>query len=43
MVSQSSSIENEDQYQNNLQSCTWNFDFTLYNSPLIRIKYDIIL
>lgn len=28
------------QYQATKQACLWNLDFTPYNSPLIRIKFE---
>lgn len=46
-MSRASSMENvktsvtvDNQHRNNKQLCMWNLDFTPYNSPLIRMKYD---
>jgi len=44
VMSRSSTFDNNNntnsQYQAKKQACLWNLDFTPYNSPLIRIKFD---
>ena len=47
IMSRASSMENvktsvpvDNQHRNNKEPCVWNLDFTPYNSPLIRMKYD---